>query len=126
MKNKTTTTQRVKQLFPKFSGRCGSYTCGVRFLDEARGERYFDTEWAVHNFKVAGVFTITRPVDGRGRPIWDSPASNSLGHDLRAGDTICIAPVRWNMRGRRALAVRTVKVVGVDVVEDGFVQIKYQ
>jgi len=121
-----TTTKTAKNIFPKIKTKGGGYTVGIRFMDEARGERYFDTEWSVTAWHEAGSFSIPCPVSYNGRMIWQDPAGNSIGRDIRVGDTLSLTITRWSMRGRSETLGRSITVKAVAVGDAGdYVTITY-
>lgn len=108
---------RMKNLFPKMTRGC--YSVNIRFLDEGRGERYFDSYWVVtfdsHN--TAGEFAVRHLMAHDGRALWDAPAANSIGRDLRVGDTVVLQPVRWTQTRRRFMPGSFVEITGVEIRE---------
>ena len=120
----TTKTKKIKNLFPTL--KRGGYTCRIRFMDESRGERYFDSEWGVHLFTIAGQFILTAPVNYQGFTNHDNPSGNSIGKSIQAGDSVYIQPTKWNMRGRTPIAGRNVKITNIKIDENGFTELTYE
>ena len=119
-----TKTKRMKNLFPKITR--GGYTVRIHFMDESRGERYFDSEWGVHGESEAGRFNLTCPVDYRGFNCHDNPSINSIGKSIRVGDSVAVHPSKWNMRGKRSIPGRTVVITSVVLNrETGFTELGY-
>jgi len=115
---------KMKNLFPKI--KRGGYSVNVRFVDEGRGERYFDAEWSVHGEDVTGRFNLTYPVAYDSRLVHDNPSVNSVGRDFRVGDRVTITVYKWNMRGKHFLHARQIEVTGVNLNgETQFTEIDY-
>jgi len=116
----------MKNLFPKITTKSGGYTTRVRFNDEARGERYFDTEYGVHAWQQPGSFVLTCVITHDGHHT-ECTAGSTIGKDLRVGDQITLMVQRWSMRGRAKQMGATIYVTGLETVvnADGFVLIRY-
>jgi hypothetical protein len=113
----------MKNLFPAL--KRGGYSIRVRFPDEGRGERFFDTRWCVSLTHAAGTFRIDCEVDYQGWTVHDRPAAPTLGQALRVGDRVVIAIDRHTCRGCRPLPGRAVTVTGVQTTDGGGVVLTY-
>jgi|TARA_R110000824_G_scaffold89320_8_gene219092 hypothetical protein len=117
----------MKNLFAKITTRGGGYTVRIRFNDEARGERYFDTEFGVHAYQTPGAFSLTNVVSWNGHNT-ETSAANTIGHDLRVGDLLTVSAQRWSMRGRAKVVSKLIRVTALESVEGapGFVRVSYE
>ena len=114
---------RTKNIFPKM--KRGGYTCQIRFQDEARGERFFDSEWNLHmGFIQKDSFILTYRMIGE-YPKGEA-SGESIGKSIKAGDEIIIHPTKWTMRGRTDLPWVHVRVIGTSVDGNNFTYIKYE
>lgn len=102
---------KIKNLFPKLAR--GGYVVHLRFLDEARGERYFDAGWSVGRCGEAGSFTMWHAVNYRGDNIYSSPAAATVGKALRVGDQLAVEIEKHTVRGRSFVASKTIRVTSV-------------
>ena len=119
-----TKTKKLKNLFPKLTR--GGYTVRIHFMDEGRGERYFDSEWGVHGEGEAGRFNLTNLIDYKGYPT-SSLSANTIGGSIRVGDTLAVHPSKWNMRGKKPVPSRTVVITSVVLnKETGFTELGYE
>lgn len=115
---------KLKNLFPKI--KRGGYSVQIRFMDEQRGERYFDSEWAVFNYGAAGLFTLRCGLNYRGEFDWNRPAAQSIGLALRAGDRVSISVTKHGQIGRpRYVGGRLVQITAVESQADGTVLVSY-
>lgn len=101
----------------------GGYTARFRFMDEARGERFFDTEFSisVHPASVprppqSNQFYVDCEVDYQGRINYSAPASATLASALTTGTRVLVYPRIHNMRGIREGIPHSIKVVAVEVL----------
>ena len=114
-------TTRRRKLFPKIQSKYGGYSVKIHFPDEDRGERYFDTEWDVSTRKenASYKFAIQRPMDFRGEIDLDQRPADSIGNDLRVGETITVHVTRWNTRGRTHVGSHLIRITGLHQNRDG-------
>lgn len=119
-------TKRMKNLFPKITTKTGGYTARIRFMDEARGELYFDTEFGVLAYQTPGTFMLTIVTRHDGG-FTETTAQETIGQHLRAGDQVTVLVQRWSMRGRAKQTAKTIHVHAVENVKDtpGFVLVRY-
>ena len=115
---------KTKNIFPKIKTKSGGYTCHIRFMDEARGERYFDTEWSVCGYSTPGRFSLSCAVSYDGRMLPTEEAINTIGKALRKGEVIVVQVTRWSMRGRSESKSVAVKVI--EISRDTAVAIAYE
>jgi hypothetical protein len=110
---------RLKNAFP--SSKSGGYTARVRFSDETRGEKYFDTEWDISNHDTAGEFTIRGMTTWDGRLLHDPAAFSglSIGREIKVGDRLSLGIRKWGRTGRPRNLAAMITVTGVEIVESG-------
>lgn len=119
---------KVKTLFPPIRGR-GGYTAMFRFLDESRGERFFDREYDIAKWGVwPGQFTINRPVSFRGDIVHSDPGSwFDIGGAMRPGDSLLVSVFRHNSRGRHFVkSSRVIEIVSVTPGDGGTTVVEYR
>ena len=110
----TTKTKKPAALFPKLPNGRGGFTLKVHFSDEARGERYFDTEWDIRGTVSPDMIHFHGMVDYRGfRAKNGLPPSMTIGKSFRVGDLLTVYVTKWNTRGRTELPARTIRVTSV-------------
>lgn len=115
---------RMKNLFPKFTGRYGGYIVRVLFPDEGRGERFFDSWWVAFQVDTPGRFRLSLAVDHRGEWIHSSPANTTIGPAIRVGDQFIVHVNRLTPRGQRHIHSRFIEVKAVTLA-DNHVEIEY-
>ncbi len=97
----------------KPTGGRGGFTARFRFNDEGRGERFFDSEFAVRG--EAGKLQIDAPVDYRGYISRDNSGAHNLGEALIPGTVLTITPSMHKQTGRpRVQAPITVRIDKVE------------
>jgi len=106
-------SKRVRQLFPKMTR--GAYSVRFRFMDETRGEQFFDAEYLVQGIPPKGSFDIATLLSWDGRPLAGGWASLASIHDaLDQGGSVTLTINKHNMRGVNYFRTAGVKVEKVE------------
>lgn len=112
-----------KQLLPLL--KRGGYSLRFRFFDEGRGERFFDTEYAVRRIE-KDKFLIVARMDYRGGYARNSAKpAHTIGAALKAGTQVSITPRRWTQTRVTYMEGRIITVTDVTADEDGQVLVTY-
>lgn len=123
---KTTAKPRFKTLFPAINK--GGYVIAIRFLDEHRGERFFDTRWSVHlpAARQINEFGLYSTVNFRYENNHDDKAADRLRGVLKIGDQVSISVEKLTSRGRSFPKTgRMIKVTNLREVS-GVLMIAYE
>ncbi len=87
----------------------GSCSVRFRFLDENRGERFFDSEFDVDFSSQVGKLIITYLVDHQGFT-GKAASETGIAKALTSGTLVTIYPSNWNRKGKRPLPPVTILV----------------
>ena len=114
-------TKIKNPLFPSL--KRGGYSCRITFRDEARGERYFDSEWSVIAID-ANRFALNRSMGFKGSYGETKPAG-TIGKAIRVGDVVGIRVRRWTMRSVVDLPIVSIKIESAEIIADGRVLVVF-
>lgn len=108
-----------KQLLPTI--KRGGYSLRFRFMDEGRGERFFDTEYAARRID-KNKFQITGQLNYRGEYVRGGlQPAHTIGKALTKGTQVCVTPRKWSQTRTSYLPGKLITIV--DVVADEYGQV---
>ena len=103
--------KQPKPLLPRIA--TGGYSVRFRFMDEARGERFFDAEYGVGRTDEPNEFRIFSMLDWRGFNVPDKEPVQRIAAALTPGTVVSVHVTKHNRRGRWPAGGRLIQVIEV-------------